>query len=292
MNHSGEIDFLQEIARPNIRLITNVGAAHLEGLGSIEAVAAAKGELFDGAQPGDICCINMDDPFVSAMPLPAGVKVFRYGSSTACDVQLLNASVNPKTLATQFTVRSAKGESSCTLPSPGIHMAHNATAAICVGVALGLDPGDMVKRIARYQPVGMRLRIEEGPRGIRFINDAYNANPMSVAANLKTLAAIPSGSGTRRIALLGDMLELGPTEIEQHREIAQLAEELNLDMIAFVGPRFTEAVGDRFPCAPNSLSLGERICDELHPGDIVLIKGSRGMAMERVLQGFILKETV
>ena len=171
-------------------------------------------------------------------------------------------------------------------------MAHNATAAICVGIALGLDLDGMIERIARYQPVGMRLRIEEGPQGIRVINDAYNANPMSVAANLKTLAAIPSGNGTRRIALLGDMLELGPTEIEQHREIVGLAEQLKLDIIAFVGPRFTEAVGHRHICALNATELAEQIRNDLHPGDIVLLKGSRGMAMEQVLQGLEHKETI
>lgn len=171
-------------------------------------------------------------------------------------------------------------------------MAHNATGAICVGTALGLELNGMVERIARYEPVGMRLRIEEGPRGIRVINDAYNANPMSVAANLRTLAAIPPESGIRRIALLGDMLELGPTEIEQHREIVDLCEQLELDIVAFVGPRFTEAVDQRHICAPSAPILAEQIRDDLRPGDIVLIKGSRGMAMEQVLQGLEHKETI
>jgi UDP-N-acetylmuramoyl-tripeptide--D-alanyl-D-alanine ligase len=292
MNHAGEIDLLQNIGCPNVRLITNVGAAHLEGLGSIEAVAAAKGELFDGARPGDICCINMDDPFVAALPLPPGVEIIRYGSSIDCDVRLLSAKVDPTSLATEFDIQTPQGNARCTLPSPGIHMAHNATAAICVGSALGVDLDGMVERIAHYQPVGMRLRIEEGPRGIRVINDAYNANPMSVAANLKTLAAIPSTNGVRRIALLGDMLELGPTEIAQHREIVDLAEQLELDIIAFVGPRFTEAVDQRHICAINAPTLAEQIRDELRPGDIVLIKGSRGMAMEQVLQGLEHKETI
>ncbi|MGB0638662.1 MAG: UDP-N-acetylmuramoyl-tripeptide--D-alanyl-D-alanine ligase [Myxococcota bacterium] len=292
MNHAGEIDLLQEIGRPNVRLITNVGAAHLEGLGSIEAVAAAKGELFDGAQPGDICCINMDDPFVSALPLPPGVDIIRYGSSSDCDVRLLSAKVDPVSLATEFDIQTPKGNATCSLPSPGIHMAHNATGAICVGTALGLELNGMVERIARYEPVGMRLRIEEGPRGIRVINDAYNANPMSVAANLRTLAAIPPESGIRRIALLGDMLELGPTEIEQHREIVDLCEQLELDIVAFVGPRFTEAVDQRHICAPSAPILAEQIRDDLRPGDIVLIKGSRGMAMEQVLQGLEHKETI
>ena len=93
MNHSGEISLLQEIGRPNIRIITNVGIAHLEGLGSIEAIAKAKGELFDGAQPGDTCCINMDDPFVSTLPLPPGIEIIRYGSQPDCDLQLTHAQV-------------------------------------------------------------------------------------------------------------------------------------------------------------------------------------------------------
>jgi UDP-N-acetylmuramoyl-tripeptide--D-alanyl-D-alanine ligase len=291
MNHSGEIALLQEIGRPTIRLITNVGIAHLEGLGSIEAIAKAKGELFDGAQAGDICCINMDDPYVADLPIPQGVQTLGYGAHPDSDLRLLSAHVDPDSLHTHFEVQGNGQKVRGMIPNPGIHMAHNAVAAMTVGLALGLDLDLMAARIAQYAPVGMRLRIEPGPRGTKVINDAYNANPMSVEANLRMLAAIPAGDGRRRIALLGDMLELGPTEIEQHREVAEIATSLGLEFVAFAGPRFTEAVGTTHTCSPDAETLGTTIQDALHPGDIVLIKGSRGMAMERLLTTIALEET-
>ena len=291
MNHAGEIDLLQNIGRPNVRVITNVGIAHLEGLGSIEAIARAKAELFDGAQAGDILCVNDDDPFVRDMTIPDDCKVIRYGSSNECDIQLLSASVDPDKLDTCFKFAVGDQIHEGRLPSPGIHMAHNAIAAIAVGHSLGLEPNAMAHRIAQYQPVGMRLRIEDGPLDTRVINDAYNANPMSVAANLKTLASIPSAPNRRRVALLGDMLELGPTEIQQHAETGALALSLGLDIVGFAGPRFTEAMGPSALCAQNAEALADELRDRLHPGDILFIKGSRGMKMERVLQALDPKET-
>jgi UDP-N-acetylmuramyl pentapeptide synthase len=271
-------------------LITNVGIAHLEGLGSIEAIAKAKAELFDGSQPGDTLCVNHDDPFVRAMTIPSGCTVIRYGSSTDCDIRLLSAHVDPDKLHTHFCVSDGTNEWEGTLPSPGIHMAHNAVAAFTVGHCLGLNPTRMVQQLASYEPVGMRLRIESGPGQTRVINDAYNANPMSVAANLKTLAAIPPNSNRRRVALLGDMLELGATEIQQHADTGELALSLGLDIVGFAGPRFTEAMGPTAICAPDAESLAERIRDRIRPGDILFIKGSRGMKMERVLHALESKE--
>ncbi len=288
MNHAGEIQLLQDIGKPNVRLITNVGIAHLEGLGSIEAIASAKAELFDGARPGDICCINMDDPYVSAMSIPPGVSTIGFGRHIDSQVRLTDAHVDPNTLNTHFRVRIHDNEVSGMVPNPGLHMATNAASAMAVGHALGLDPQAMINKIASYKPVGMRLRLEDGPGGTKLINDAYNANPMSVEANLRMLAAIP---GRRRVALLGDMLELGPTEVEQHRNTAELAHSLGLDLIGFAGPRFCAAIGDTHICAPDAEQLGKQLTGSLHPGDIVLIKGSRGMRMERIIPHLAPKET-
>ena len=291
MNHAGEIHLLQDIGKPNIRLISNVGIAHLEGLGSIEAIAKAKGELFDGARAGDICCVNLDDPYVSQLPIPHGAKVIGFGSHPDSTVRLVDAYVDPDSLNTHFTAEANGKQVKGMVPNPGIHMALNAISAMAVGVALNIPIETMVKRISAYEPVGMRLRLEDGPGGIKVINDAYNANPMSVEANLRMLAAIPANGNRRRVALLGDMLELGPTEIEQHRETAELAASLGLNLIAFAGPRFSEAVGNTHICAPDADQLGATINGSLKAGDIVLIKGSRGMRMERVLTHLASKET-
>lgn len=291
MNHSGEIELLQDICAPTVRVITNVGIAHLEGLGSIEAIARAKAELFDGARTTDTLCVNMDDPFIRDMQLPEGCTVIRYGSSQDCDIQLRSAHIDPEQLHTRYTVSDGTTTWDGELPTPGIHMAHNAVSAVAVGRALGLNPSGVVERLARYTPVGMRLRIEQGPLGTRVINDAYNANPMSVAANLRTLASIPPNNGRKRIALLGDMLELGPTEVEQHAEIGRLALDLGIDLVGFAGPRFTKAMADTGLCGPDAESLAHLIREQVGPGDILFIKGSRGMKMERVLQALESTET-
>jgi UDP-N-acetylmuramoyl-tripeptide--D-alanyl-D-alanine ligase len=291
MNHAGEIDLLQGIGQPTVRIITNVGAAHLEGLGNIEAVAQAKAELFDGARAGDLVCINEDDAHIQSMVIPKGCRIIRYGSSKDCDIQLLSAMVDPDSLHTRFTVQVGDEAFQGHLPSPGIHMAHNAVGALAVGHGLGLDPAGMLERIAQYKPVGMRLRIEDGPLGTRVINDAYNANPMSVAANLKTLASLPTNPQRRRIALLGDMLELGPTEIQQHAETGALAQSLGLDFVAFAGPRYCAAIGDPSICAAHAEGLAVLIRERIRPGDILFIKGSRAMKMERVLQALESKES-
>ena len=285
MNHRGEIDLLQDISRPTIRLITNVGAAHTEGVGGIEGVAQAKGELFDGARPGDVCIINHDDPHVRALPLPEGVRIIRFGTTADCDVQLTAAAVDPDTLHTRFRVQTPTGVVLSEIRSPGTHLAMNAAAAIAVGEALRCPTKAMAHAISQYEPVGARQRIVAIDGGPVVLNDAYNANPLSTAASLRTLAAI---TGRRRVALLGDMLELGDLEASGHAEMLDLAQNLSLDLIGLAGPRYAaawQAAGapDTVLSAPDALSLAAQISDQIGPGDVVLLKGSRGIAMERLL---------
>jgi UDP-N-acetylmuramoyl-tripeptide--D-alanyl-D-alanine ligase len=285
MNHLGEIDLLQDIGRPTIRLITNVGAAHLEGVGSIAQVAQAKGELFDGALPGDTLCINADDPHIAGLPLPEGVRVIRYGLSMDSDIRLTDAAIDPDTLQTRFRIQTSTGRVLGVIPSPGLHLAHNATAAVAVARALRVPTAEIGQLIGHYEPVGMRLRVEEGPGQIRVINDAYNANPMSMTAALHTLCSVPRREGSRRLALLGDMLELGAGELDAHREIIALAEGLDLDILGLVGPRFAEAAGSGSThlLAEDAAGLARILKSKLRPGDVVLLKGSRSLAMEGVL---------
>jgi UDP-N-acetylmuramoyl-tripeptide--D-alanyl-D-alanine ligase len=286
MNHAGEIHVLQDIGKPTVRLITNIGVAHLEGLGTIEGVAKAKGELFDGARPGDILCVNMDDPRVAALPTPDGVRLIRYGSSHGCDVRLTDAAVDPNDLQTRFRIETPTGRVLGRIDSPGLHLATNACAATAIAVALRIPRDTIGPALSRYAPVGMRLRVEQAPGQIKIINDAYNANPMSMAAALRTLADIPPSANVRRIALLGDMLELGQEEIARHKDMLDLALSLKLDLIGLAGPRFAEAAGNTpgLTMAPDAKNLAHLVRDQLRPGDIVLLKASRGMAMERILQ--------
>jgi UDP-N-acetylmuramoyl-tripeptide--D-alanyl-D-alanine ligase len=285
MSGFGEIDLLQDIGAPTVRVVTNVGAAHLEGVGSLDGVARAKGEMFDGARPGDVCIVNADDPRVAAMPIPDGVRVLRYGSSQGCDVRLTDAVVDPVALCTRFRIEAGAAVVRGTIPAPGAYLAENAAAAVAVAVALRAPLDGIAARFAAYEPVGMRLRVEAAPAGSRVLNDAYNANPLSVNATLRTLAAMPG----RRVALLGDMLELGDHEAALHEDVLAHALRLGLDGIGTVGPRFSAAAarlsaGDRV----HALDTPEALADAVHPGltadTTVLIKGSRGLAMERILR--------
>ena len=150
MNHRGEIDLLQRISRPEVRIITNVGAAHLEGLGTIEGVAAAKGELFDGARPGDVCCINMDDPFIREMPIPEGVIRLEYGRDPSLPICLTDAQVDTDSMSTLFRIETPHGVVRGRVPSPGLHLASNALAAVAVGIALRVPLDGMAERLSRY----------------------------------------------------------------------------------------------------------------------------------------------
>jgi len=302
MSGPGEIELLQDIGRPTVRLVTNVAAAHLEGVGSLDGVAACKAELVDGARPGDRVFLNADDPRVDAMAVPEGAQVQRYGSSIRGDVRLLEASVDPDTLATTAVIATAAGTLTATLAAPGRHLAHNAAAAAAIAHALGVAPADIAAGLAGWRPVGMRMRVERrrlGEGRVTVINDAYNANPLSTRVALDTLTLI---GGARRVALLGDMLELGDAEDTSHDELVAYARTLDLDLVGFAGPRYTAAVAralrpsaEKPPAAPvvvadSAHTLREVLAGRLLPGDIVLIKGSRGMRMERTLQDLLPEE--
>ncbi len=277
----GEIEVLARIAEPDVRLLVNVGPAHLEELGGLEGVAVEKGALFRTARPGDVVVVNLDDPFLAPMALPEGARRVTWGKGG--DVELVEAGVDPETLSTVATFRTPTGTFTATIPAPGAHIAHNAAGAVAVAWALGVDPAEAVAALEGYEPVGMRLRAQVLPGGVRALNDAYNANPASMAASLKLLASL---SG-RRVAVMGDMLELGPEEARFHREVVQLACSLDLDGVVLVGPRMqaaADACRGALAFATPEAAV-EPVRALLQPGDRVLFKGSRGARVERVLQG-------
>ncbi len=284
MSHLGEIALLADISRPTVRLITNVGAAHTEGVGGIEGVARAKGELLDSARPGDICILNDDDPHIRRLPLPEGVAVVRFGTGPACDVRLTATALDPDTLQTRFQIETTTDNALGVISSPGTHLAMSAAAAIAVGVALRQPLKPMIAALAAYAPVGDRARVVEAGE-LLVINDAYNANPLSCRAALDTLAQL---TGRRRVALLGDMLELGGLEETGHAEILSHARACGLELIGLAGPRYhaawqTAGSPDDILWAEDATQLAALVADRLSAGDVVLLKGSRGMAMERIL---------
>src|SRR5262249_45894090 len=157
----------------DVRLIVNVGPAHLEELGGLDGVAREKGALFRTALPGNAICVNADDPRVAAIELPPAVRRLTWG--TTGDVGLVEAKVGPMALVTVATYRTPAGTVSARIPAPGTHIAHDAAGALCIALALGVDVRAAAAALERYQPVGMRLRSEALPGGARALNDAYNA---------------------------------------------------------------------------------------------------------------------
>lgn len=278
----GEIEVLARCAEPDVRLIVNVGPAHLEELGGLDGVQREKGAIFRTALPGQAACVNVDDPRVAAIELPPGVRRVTWGS--AGDIALVDAQVDPVALATRATYRTPQGTLVATIPAPGRHIAHDGAGALAAALALGVDLARAVAALERYEPVGMRLRSEPLPGGGRALNDAYNANPSSTQASLELLATLPG----RRAAVIGDMLELGSGEDAWHESIAALAGRLGLDAVFLVGPRMARAAA----ACPGAQAFADPL--EAVPavrgwlageGDVVLFKGSRGARVERVLAG-------
>jgi UDP-N-acetylmuramoyl-tripeptide--D-alanyl-D-alanine ligase len=287
MNSPGEIGRLTELAQPDAGLITVVQPAHLHGLGSIEGVAAAKGELFRGLKSGATAVVNLDDPRVTAQAIQSGAKMLTFGRSSNAEVQLAKAeslgreglAIGVRYLAADFPIR---------LRFVGDHNALNATGAFAMGLALGYKPEDCVKGLEAALPHERRLNVVDAAAGgFTVLDDCYNANPSSMAAALETLKGLAQHSGGRPIAVIGDMLELGADEAKEHRSLGEKVAQVAL-VAAFFGPRSTDglksaALGDRASHFEDVNALVEWLRPKLLPKDVVLVKGSRGMKLERVV---------
>lgn len=281
----GEIEHLAKIGLPTHRVIVNVGPAHLLELGGLDGVAVEKGALFGTARPGDVLLVNLDDPRVADWVVrhPGGSSVMTWGQHPDADIRLGSVQLDAEALTTTVLWRVAGHPTivRAVLPAFGLHFATNATAALATAVGLGLDPDACAEGLETYEPVGMRQRMERVEGGALALNDAYNANPASVRTALDTLAAM----GGLGIAALGDMLELGEHEHSLHREVLEHATGLGLARILVVGPAMRRAaVGLDVEVFDDPTLAGEALRGHLTPEHRLLVKGSRGMAMERILQ--------
>ncbi len=279
---AGDIRWLCELGQPTVALLLNAMAAHLEGFGSVEDVAAAKGEIFDGLGAGQFAIINADQPFAQqwrGRAAPATVLDFGVlapAAVSARDVQLHGVQ------GVSFTVSTPQGEFQVRLGLPGAHNVGNALAATAVGLACGLDLAEIKAGLESVQPTGGRLALSTAPGGAALIDDCYNANPGSVRAAIDLLASCPG----RRTLVLGAMLELGQRSEQLHREIGTYAAAAGIDQFCGVGDPLRPAVA--------AFGAGARWfndCDaafaalagEFAVGDTVLVKGSRGARMEQLL---------
>jgi UDP-N-acetylmuramoyl-tripeptide--D-alanyl-D-alanine ligase len=288
MNHPGEIGRLAEICSPDIGVITNIGSAHLEGLGSIEGVMRAKGELLEKIKPEGTAVLNADDSNVLKLAKARRWNLVLFGKSDQADVRA--SAINENGLGTRFTLTSPLESIVVNLKIPGHFMVSNALAASTVGYALGFTAREIKTGLENTKTAQGRMNIHKTHGGVHIIDDTYNANPDSMTAALQTLIALKGNQ--RAVLVAGDMLELGAHSEHMHRKIGTLSAGLHISKIYFTG-EFGEAV--QAGARENGMALEdiyigpkgnivERLTDWLMPGDWVLVKGSRAMGMEKIVQ--------
>ncbi len=286
MNAPGEIARLTEIADPDVGVITNVAAAHLEGLGTLDGVARAKGELYEHMRPDGVAIANADDARVAALAARFPGPVVRFGAGTEVDAAHVECDAAG---AAAFELRVEGRGTRVRLAIPGRHNVVNALAAAAAAHALGVDLDAVRRGLEVVAPIGNRMRRITLPNGVTIVNDSYNANPASVAAGLRSLR---DAAAARRIAVLGDMLELGAASAALHREVGRLAGELGIDALYVCGDFAGDtAAGAReaMPAAAvhvedSHQAIAARLGDAMRVGDCVLVKGSRGQRMEEVVR--------
>jgi len=279
---------MARIARPDIGIVTNVGPAHLQQLHSLAGVARAKGELFAALAAGGTAIINGDDERVVGLPVANGVRRVVFGLSEMAEVRAEAVAADGRGIA--FWLVLPDGRWRVRLRVPGSYNVANALDAAAAAYALGVDGARIARGLADFRSCKGRMGVAELASGALLLEDFYNANPLAVQAALTTLNELPGGG--RRIAVLGDMLELGETAAELHRQIG-LAAARRVDMLILLGSlaKATAAGARQGGMTPQAVwvvaSHAEAVRlleDVLHPGDRVLVKGSRGMTMEKSCQ--------
>ncbi len=295
MNAPGEIAPLARQARPHVATITTIAPAHLEAFGVIEGIAAEKASIFEGLEPGGVAVVPLDVGTAAILLEAArrhGGSMVTFGETEGADLRLTNLRLSED--ATILRIDAHGAERLLKLPVAGRQYAVNALAVLATVDALGADPAEAAIALAHWQPVegrGMRERIalsHTDDIAIELIDDAYNANPTSLAAGLEVLARAQPVRGGRRIAVLGDMLELGPDGPAMHAEIADLPSITAVDVVHTAGI-LMEHLHQALPGARRGIhmetapALTREIIRTLRPGDVVLVKGSKGSRISLVV---------
>jgi len=294
MNHFGEMSYLTNIARPNVAVITNIGVAHIEHLGSREGILKAKMEIVEGLAPNGILLLNGDEPLLWNLKGQLPQKTIYFGmDNPECD--LLARDIIPHNEGISFHVDGLRADFEVYVPVPGRHTVYNALAALAVGILADISPAKMQNALANFHNTGMRQKIYEEKK-MTIIEDCYNAGPESMEAALTVLAEYTCSG--RRIAVLGDMLELGNCSMAEHykvgRQVANCA-----DLFFAYGSNaermVTGAITGGMPanCVYHFDSheqMAKMLRNRAKPGDLLLFKGSRGMRMEHVLHLFLERE--
>jgi UDP-N-acetylmuramoyl-tripeptide--D-alanyl-D-alanine ligase len=268
-------------------VITNIGKTHLELLGSQEAIAEAKGELLSSLPIDGCAVLNADDPWQVKLASRVRGELIYYGTDSMCQIRATDIRLRGLE-GVDFKLHTPSGEADCFLPLPGAHNVANALAAAAVGYRFSLTAEEIAAGLTSASLTGMRLDVKAGIRDTKIIDDSYNASPASTTAALELLAAV---DGNRKIAVLGDMYELGEETISGHREVGEKAALLSIDCLCTVGELAREiAVGaelaglhdERIHIFQEKAEAVAFLKSYLQKGDLVLIKGSRGMRMEEI----------
>lgn len=284
----GEIALLARLAQPQIGIVTQAGDAHLEGFGSREGVAHAKGELFAAIAnqtAGGVAIINADDAYAPLWRQLAGnAAVLSFGFAESAEVRAEDLVCVPEHApeATAFTLVAPVGGARIELALPGLHNVQNALSAAAVGIALNLGIEQIAKGLANVEPVAGRLNWKTTREGARLLDDSYNANPTSLRAALDLLASLPG----QRWLVLGEMRELGPDAASIHEDAGRAARSLGIDRLYTLGEMASHAADGYGDTADSYEQLDDLVAvlkDQLAEGVTVLVKGSRGARMERVV---------
>ncbi len=286
MNHPGEIALLSRLARPDIGIITNIGDAHLQNLGSREGIAAAKLEIIEGMDPTGVLLVNGDEPLLEKIPYPG--SILRFGFRPENDLYPRKIE-REGLLRTRFTTNRTRRQ--LTVPMIGRHMLINALAAVLCGLQFGLSEETIAQGLSSANLSGMRMEVQNGPNGMHILMDAYNASPTSMRAAFDLLREVDGF--TAKVALLGDILELGEEEERLHRQLAEHLSPDWLDALLVYGPRARwiadEALRLGFPRSRVfQFSHPDTVVEALRkwtkPGTLLLVKASRGMRMEKIIE--------
>jgi UDP-N-acetylmuramoyl-tripeptide--D-alanyl-D-alanine ligase len=291
MAHQGELAKLCAVAEPNIGLVTNVAPVHLEFFRSVEEIAEAKRELIRGLAPPAVAVLNADDPRVSRFADGFAGKVFRYGVESPAEVRAENIA-DHGCAGTEFDLVLGSKRARARLGLPGRHHVSNALAAFAVASLLKIEPGEAAEVLARFEPASLRGQLLRFAAGFTVVNDAYNSNPRALAAMTEALSRTPGAR--RRILVAGEMKELGATSPDLHREVGKgIAALGNIDLLAGVtgdarhlieGARTAGVAADRAFFFETKEAAADWLAETVREGDWVLLKASRGVALETVLE--------
>jgi len=295
----GHIASLCAIGRPTVGIVTIVGTAHTSEFGSVEAVAQAKGELIEAlpsASAGGVAVLDAAQPLVLHMADRTTAEVITFGPGG--DVWAESIVLDDELVPT-FSLACAQGRAEVVLGARGIHLVDNALAAAAAAMAVGVPLAAVVTGLAEPVLSPMRMALVRSPRGTRILNDAYNANPMSTEAALRSLAALPVAPGGRRFAVLGEMAELGDVSADEHARMGQVAADLGIHVIAVNSPDYlagldssnaastasSASTADLAAGIPEALRLlaDPPVGAPIGPDDAVLVKGSRVAGLERLV---------